>query len=318
MTLDQQRGYIAMPRSIFGPGSFADEPYTEREAFLGLVADATWKPRRIRLNRGAVDLERGQILTSSRFLAERWQWPEPRVRRFLNRLSGRRANDAQNDAPNDAQNDALIDAQPTADGTIITIRNYDVFQKVTKAEDPTSDAQNDAQVDAPNDSPLDPKSTQREELIIKNNTHLKVSESARATQIPDDFSLNDQAYNLAIDKLGSNEAVDRSVSRFVNHYRQVTGDRSKSRDWQAKALNWIDDDANKASPDKSASKLASSSFAAATTLTDGHWDGILSTYVRTGHWTRHVDQCGSEPPSPGCRAPRHLLIKHGIIKEAAA
>jgi hypothetical protein len=99
MMLDKAHGYIAMPRSIFGDASFADEPYTEREAFLSLVADATWKPRRIRLHRGAVELGRGQVLTSSRFLAERWQWLEPRVRRFLNRLSGRRANDAQNDAP---------------------------------------------------------------------------------------------------------------------------------------------------------------------------------------------------------------------------
>jgi hypothetical protein len=107
------------------------------------------------------------------------------------------------------------------------------------------------------------------------------------------------------------------AARFVNHYRQVTGDRSKSRDWQAKARNWIDDDANKAAPDKSvvgAAKRLQGNLA----LSDRHWDGILSTYVNTGHWTRHVDQCGSEPPSPDCRAPRHLLIKHGIIKENAA
>ena len=55
-------------------------------------------------------------------------------------------------------------------------------------------------------------------------------ESARATLLQDDFRLDDQTYGWALDKLGSNEAVDRSMSRFVNHYRQVTGDRSKSRD----------------------------------------------------------------------------------------
>jgi hypothetical protein len=146
-------------------------------------------------------------------------------------------------------------------------------------------------------------------------------ESARATLLQDDFRLDDQTYGWALDKLGSNEAVNRSVSRFVNHYRQVTGDRSKSRDWQAKARNWIDDDANKAAPDKSvvaAAKRLQDNLASFDALSDRHWDGILSTYVNTGHWTRHVDQCGSEPPSPDCRAPRHLLIKHGIIKENAA
>jgi hypothetical protein len=146
-------------------------------------------------------------------------------------------------------------------------------------------------------------------------------ESARATLLQHDFRLDDQTYGWALDKLGSNEAVNRSVSRFVNHYRQVNGDRSKSRDWQAKARNWIDDDANRAAPDKSvvaAAKRPQDNLASFDALSDRHWDGILSTYVKTGHWTRHVDQCGSEPPSPDCRAPRHLLIKHGIIKENAA
>jgi hypothetical protein len=202
MMLDKARGYIAMPRSIFGDASFADEPHTERETFLSLVADATWKPCRIRLRRGAVELGRGQLLTSSRFLAERWQWPEPRVRRFLNRLSGRRVNDAHNDTPSDAQSDALIDAMPTPNGTIITIRNYGTFQKEAKSENAVRDAQTDAQPDAPNDAPIDAKSTQREEEI-NNNTLLKESESARAARIPDDFRLDDQTYNWALERLGS-------------------------------------------------------------------------------------------------------------------
>jgi hypothetical protein len=147
--------------------------------FLSLVADAAWKPRRVRLKRGAVDLLRGQLLGSSRFLAERWQWPEPRVRRFLDRISGRRAIDAQGVALNDAHSDALIDAQPTANGTIITIRNYDDFQKEAKSEPPSVGAKFDAQDDAPNDAPHDAKSTQREEEI-NNNTLLKESERTRA------------------------------------------------------------------------------------------------------------------------------------------
>jgi hypothetical protein len=150
-------------------------------------------------------------------------------------------------------------------------------------------------------------------------------ESARATLLQDDFRLDDQTHGWALDRLGSNEAVDRSVSRFVNHYRQVTGDRSKSRDWQAKARNWIDDDAHKVPPDKSVvgagkrlqEKLASFN-ARPEAVIDAHWDSVLSTYVNTGLWTRHVDQFGSAPSSPDCSAPRHLLIKHGIIKENAA
>ena len=175
-------GFVAVPRAILTDNRFASEPFTEVQAFLNLVADAGWKPRRVRLARGAVDLQRGQLLASTRFLAERWQWPEPRVRRFLNRLSGRRANDAQTAPQSDAQigtqSDALIDAQPTRDGTIITIRKYDTFQKLPQTTNDENDAQSDAQIgtqsDAQPDAPHDLKSTQREEII--NNNHLPFPE----------------------------------------------------------------------------------------------------------------------------------------------
>jgi hypothetical protein len=314
------RGYIAMPRSIFDDARFSAEAFTEREAFLGMVADAAWKPRRVRLSRGAVDLQRGQLLGSSRYLADRWGWPEPRVRRFLSRISARRSKDAQNDAPIDAESDALIDAQPTPDGTIITIRNYDSFQGEAKNLEPLIDAQSDAVADAPPDA----KSTQREEEI-NNNTHLKVSESARATRIPDDFKLDDQTYNWALDRLGSVDAIDRSLTRFFNHFRQVVGDRELSRDWQARARNWIDDDASKATPDKSvvgAAKRLHEKVAGFDALpsavTDEHWDAVLTTYVENDYWTRHIDQFGPDPSSPGCRVPQRLLVKHGIVKEIAA
>jgi hypothetical protein len=181
-------GFIAVPRSIFTDTNFASEPFTEVQAFLNLVADAGWQPRRVRLARGAVDLERGQLLASTRFLAERWQWPEPRVRRFLNRISGRRANDAQTASQNDAQNetrsDALIDAQPTRDGTIITIRNYDAFQKAAVHPDNPIDAQshapNETQSDEKLDAPSDPKSTQREVIINNNYLFPKGNGEARA------------------------------------------------------------------------------------------------------------------------------------------
>jgi hypothetical protein len=270
-----------------------------------LVADAAWKGRRVRLKRGAVDLVRGQLLASSRFLAERWQWPEPRVRRFVDRISGRRANDAHGDAPNDAQIDALIDALPTANGTIITIRNYDSFQKEAKPEPAPTDATIDAHGDAPNDAPHDAKSTQREEEI-NNNTLLKESGDARATRIPSDFDLDDETQNWAIGRLGTVSAVGVSIERFRNHYSQVAGDRGLSRDWQAKARNWIDDDARKQR--SSGSSIASVACGA----TDDHWDGILKTYAQTGYWTRDVGTFGSEPASPACRAPRHLLVKHGL------
>jgi hypothetical protein len=136
---------------------------------------------------------------------------------------------------------------------------------------------------------------------------------ARAKRLPSDFGLDRETQEWAESKLGSSEAVYHSMFRFTNHYRQAAGSRGLSTDWMAKARLWIDDDAAKQSSGKTVVGAST-----APSLTHDQWDRLLASYVKTGRWTRHVDQCGSEPPSPDCRAPRHLLIKHGILKESAA
>jgi len=114
--------------------------------------------------------------------------------------------------------------------------------------------------------------------------------------------------------LGTTDAVVTSVDRFRNHYSQVPGDRGLSHDWQAKARIWIDDDARK-QRGKSNDGVAP---LCATIATDAHWDCVLKTYAMTGHWTRDVTNFGPDPTSPACRAPRHLLVKHGLTTKDAA
>jgi hypothetical protein len=87
-------------------------------------------------------------------------------------------------------------------------------------------------------------------------------ESARATFISNNFEISDATYNWALGHLGSNDRVDLSVEKFRNHFLQLDGPRAKCRDWDAKARNWILDDArNGPRPDKSvhtaANRLAS-------------------------------------------------------------
>ncbi|MGY4572598.1 helix-turn-helix domain-containing protein [Bradyrhizobium sp. USDA 3256] len=146
-------------------------------------------------------------------------------------------------------------------------------------------------------------------------------EAARATPIPDDFRLDDQNYNWALNRLGSVDAVDRSVFRLINNSRDKG---TLSRDWQAKARNWIDRDAADRSSDRSVIAAADrlqakiKSFDEGSSETEKAWSDVLSRYAKTGEWTRHVHQFGPDPSSPACRAPRHLLIKHGITREDAA
>jgi hypothetical protein len=114
-----ERGVFAVDRGVWEHPCFAKEPFSEREAFLWLVSEASFKPRRVRVASVIVELQRGQISHSLRFMAAKWSWSEPRVRRFLARL----------------KSDAMIDVESDAGATRVTICNYDRYQRVSLPSD---------------------------------------------------------------------------------------------------------------------------------------------------------------------------------------
>jgi hypothetical protein len=105
-------GWIAVPRDVFSDPFFRQEPYTEREAWIWLLADAEWRPRRRRIQNYVADLERGQLMASVRFLERAWQWKEGRVHRFLKRL----------------ESATRIKINVATGIMVITICGYDAFQ----------------------------------------------------------------------------------------------------------------------------------------------------------------------------------------------
>lgn len=153
---------------------------------------------------------------------------------------------------------------------------------------------------------------------------------ARAKRLPNDFNLDSETQEWAESKLGHADAVYASMFRFTNHYRQVAGSKGLSADWMAKARLWIDDDARKAAKesadDKSvvgAAKRLSERIKSFNTgpsdvvLSTDEWRKALTLFRRTGTWSKYVDVYGSAPPSPDCKAPRHLLIEFGLAEAAA-
>ncbi len=112
------RGVFAVDRGIFTDDRFADEPLTEREAFLWLVAEAAWKARRVRSGAAAVELSRGQLCHSVRFMAEAWRWSKSRVDRFLSKLE---------------RWDTIVRIGGTA-VSVITVCGYDEIQRVALPE----------------------------------------------------------------------------------------------------------------------------------------------------------------------------------------
>lgn len=124
-----ERGTFCLDRGWFDHPAFKAEPCTEREAWAWLIAEAAYRPRRRRVGSFEVQLARGQVAASLRFMAGKWQWSEARVRRFLTRL----------------KTDAMIDAATDAGMTVITICNYDRYQYGSKKADAAIDARPDAE-----------------------------------------------------------------------------------------------------------------------------------------------------------------------------
>jgi hypothetical protein len=107
------RGVFAVDRGIWSDPDFADEPFTEREAFMWLVGEAAWKPYRKRADGKLVDLGRGQLCHAVRFMAEAWGWSKSRVDRFLDRLENR----------------DMIARDHGTRTPVLSVCNYDRFQR---------------------------------------------------------------------------------------------------------------------------------------------------------------------------------------------
>lgn len=112
-------GTVNIARSIFDHATFADEAKTEREAWIWMIMEASWKPRTRRVGNAIVETERGQLAASVRFLASAWKWTAPKVQRYLKRL----------------EKMEMIRSQADTGVTVITICNYDEYQSPTKASD---------------------------------------------------------------------------------------------------------------------------------------------------------------------------------------
>lgn len=110
-----ERGVFAVDRGIWDHPIFADEPLTEREAWQWLISEASFRSRKKRIGSTVFDLERGQLACSLRFMGEAWQWKKDAVARFLNKL----------------RSETMIETQARHDATIITVCNYDRYQKVS-------------------------------------------------------------------------------------------------------------------------------------------------------------------------------------------
>lgn len=113
-----KQGFLKLSRKFFET-SLWKEPrqYSRSEAWLDLIQMAGFEDSTYMLNNREIEVRRGEIVASRRFLEKRWQWGSTKVSNFLNYLRANR----------------MINQRQTSGQTIITLCNYEVYNETQTA-----------------------------------------------------------------------------------------------------------------------------------------------------------------------------------------
>jgi hypothetical protein len=236
-----ERGVFAVDRGIWDhPVLASREPFTRREAWLWLISEAAWKPRRRRVGSSSVELDRGEIAHSVRFIADAWGWPKSTVARFLDAL----------------KTETMIGTRTDQGVTIITICNYDEYQRVSLPDRDKNGTANGTEVGHERDTAGTAAGQQRDKLEDNKSIEdietpsLRSGEGAGApakpkratkarTQLPDDWSLDERDIGYAASRGFGEVQIEQMARAFANHHR---GRGNLMADWHAAWRTWSDNE----------------------------------------------------------------------------
>lgn len=111
--------WYLMKRGWMGHPAFKDEPFTQREAWEWLIANALYADATVNIMGNPVPLKRGQLSSSNRYLALIWKYHVGRVRRTLQHF----------------EKWGFITTTTEAAQTVITVCNYDKYQSPQSSDE---------------------------------------------------------------------------------------------------------------------------------------------------------------------------------------
>ena len=112
MAKDKDRNWFRVYRDLLTEELWTSEPFTTGQAWIDLIGLANFADAE-RIYKGKLQkIKRGQIATSIRWLAQRWQWSRDKTARTLKTFEMAK----------------MLTMETTTNGTVLTLENYDKYQ----------------------------------------------------------------------------------------------------------------------------------------------------------------------------------------------
>jgi len=217
-----ERGVFAVDRGIWHHPLFVSrEPLSKREAWLWLISEASWKPRVKRVGSAAIELMRGQLAHSIRFIAEAWRWPKSNVARFLGSL----------------KTESMIDTKTVHGVSVVTICKYDEYQRVSLPDRDSSGTATGTVVGQSWDKQEDIKNIETTTSLrsVVAPDRPKRERAKPRTALPDLWLPDERDIEHATQAGFSQEKTQRMASAFADHHRAKA---TLSADWHASWRTW--------------------------------------------------------------------------------
>jgi hypothetical protein len=282
-------GTINVARSIFEHPVFKDgKPYSQREAWLWLIANAAWRPMQVMVRNGRsqelVSLDRGQMTYSRAFLRAAWSWTsEKMVRTFLARL----------------RQEGMLDLQTGQLQTVITVCNYSHFQFGGEDQGPAN---------GPDMGQQRAGNGPEEEAIksIKTNNALPTSTDFNEWYAIYPKKKQPQTALRAFTKVIASglitfEELMAKTRAFAATWENEPKDRRKFIPYPA---SWLNAGSYHDEPEVNVA-VPALMVRDPQTYTDVDWQKRLDYYQQNGTW---IDAWGARPGDPGSFVPAHLIV----------
>lgn len=229
-----ERGYYRMARGWMDSAMFANEPLCERAAWAWLIEKAAYQPHQVRLGSTMIEVARGQLIGSLRYLAAAWRWQKDRVARFLGVLESANA----------------VSLAKRGNGqtaiTVITLCNYDQYQ--TTRDSDATDLRQTRDSDATKRK-KDKEGKKEEDISLEADFEIWYAAYPRKVARPDAF----RAYCKARKKVDA-----ATLLAGIAEYRRRKADYA---DW-AHPATWLNKERWLDQPDVAANPSANGSSAA--------------------------------------------------------